>query len=118
MRFAHCGAQVGYELGSRDCFALSEFPVAFANVGRLADAGDDPLADVAAEMQDEVADTVRGVVGAPPDFVVGELREALGDAALVAFEGPSRFGEEKLGEVVLFSLGLPLPGHFVPSSCG
>jgi len=53
-----------------------EFGVALAGVRRLADARDDPLAHVAAKMQYQIADGIRGRVGAVPELFVGELGQA------------------------------------------
>ena len=52
--------------------ALGELGRALAGVGIVIEGGDQPLSDIAVEMQQQIADTVAGLVGAPPDLLVGE----------------------------------------------
>ena len=40
-----------------------------------ADAGDDPLTDIPCKVEDEIADTVVGLVGPPPDIVFWHLQD-------------------------------------------
>ncbi len=45
-------------------------------IRRPSNTGDDPLPDISAQMQDEVTDTVIGLVCAPPDVVIGQFVHA------------------------------------------
>lgn len=84
--FFYCCAEHGAQFGNGDVFALVEFEIAVAFIGRATQAADDPLTDVSVEMEDEVADGVICFVGAPPEVVCGEFFEAAFDAGEIFFQ--------------------------------
>src|SRR5208283_1967647 len=76
--------------------ALGELAVTHPDVGNAAQAGNDPLPDIAAEMQRQISRAVRGGVGAPPDFLDGEQLQAIGDMGKIPAERLAGYGEKQL----------------------
>src|SRR5262249_62386718 len=66
--FLHGFLQSPDKQPARDRTTLGKFFVSLAAVGRPAQSGDDPLADVTAEVQNEIAGGVRRLVRPPPDL--------------------------------------------------
>ena len=56
--------------------AFVEFLLAAPLERTLADAADDPLGDVAAQVQNEIANAVRSLVRSPPEISIGEPLQA------------------------------------------
>ena len=81
----------------RDRPAFVKLLVPLPKVRHAAQPGDNPLAHVAADMQHEITDAVRGFIRTPPDLVVGELLQASDDAWQVALlETGARFPREPM----------------------
>lgn len=78
--------EVGEELLFVNEVAFGEFRRSIAIVGDFGQAGDDPLAEVASQVQKHVADAVHGVVGSAPNLVVVQLLEAVSDPVESASE--------------------------------
>jgi hypothetical protein len=83
--------------------AIGEFRRAIADIFRATDAGDEPLADVAREVQQQIGDAVHfrifAGVGAPPELFVGELAHTMFDFAEAVGERVARGGNEQFGEL-------------------
>ena len=71
--FRQRGAEQCQQVVTGNRVTLCEFCVAIALVRLPADSADDPLARVAAEVQDQVADAVRFFIRTPPDLLVRQL---------------------------------------------
>lgn len=99
--FVEGGVEAGAGFGGRDGEGEGELGVALADVGLVVDAVENPLAQVAFEMQEEIGDGVLVVAAAMRDLVVGQLVEAAGDGLLQVFEALDRVGEEVVGDGVL-----------------
>ena len=95
-RFTHCRVQFGCELGRLQTSARGELGVAIANVRLVADAANDPLANVAAQMQHDVSDRVLIVAVARPHLFGGQPPQAILDA-------PAQ-GQQLLGGILQESL--------------
>lgn len=93
--------EAGEGFGGRDGERGVEFGVALADVGLVVDAVEDPLAEVAFEVNEEIEDGVFVVAGVVTDLFVGELVEAAGDGLLQVFETRGGAGEEVVGDGVL-----------------
>src|SRR5262249_21182088 len=78
------------QLVTGDRPAHGELAGAVAHVRHAADARDDPLPEVAAEVQQEVADRVHRVVRTPPDLGVVQLADAVLDPPGTVRQVPSR----------------------------
>jgi len=78
-------AQLGNELSPGDGASLRELAGALPVVLRSAEAGNDPLADISAQVQDEVARAVGRRIGPPPNFFLGKLLKAFHDAGKILF---------------------------------
>ena len=66
--------------------ALGKFGVTAPDVGSPAEAGNNPLADVSAQMKHKIAGAVGRGIWAPPDLVFGEFAEAANDTREVTLE--------------------------------
>src|SRR5580704_15995922 len=74
------GLQLLDQRTTRDRPAFAELLVSGAHVRRAAQSGNDPLAQVAAEVQNDITSGIGGGVGTPPDFFFTEQLQAAGDA--------------------------------------
>ena len=91
-------AESGGEFGLGDAGGGVELAVALADVGGVADAGDDPLAHVAGEVKEEVADGVFGLVSAEPQLIFVETGDAVIDSVDVFAELGDGVADEDLVE--------------------
>jgi hypothetical protein len=73
-------AQPLYQFGNRNTATGGEFPVALPQIRSATDAGDNPLPDISAKVQHEIADGVCVLTAARPDLLVVEFPEATLDA--------------------------------------
>ena len=103
--FVECGGEAGEGGAGVDGRREGELVVAAADVGLIVDAVEDPLADVAFEMQEEIADGVFVRAAALPDLLLGELAEAGGDVTVKGLHLLGGEGEEVGGDDV-FGHGL------------
>ena len=92
------GAKAGGEFRLGEAGGGVEFGVALADVGGIADAGDDPLAHVAGEVKEEVADGVFGLVSAEPQLIFVETADAVIDSVDVFAELGDGVADEDLVE--------------------
>src|SRR5437660_1045461 len=90
--FQHRLGEYRHELVPRERVPPGELGAAIADVGRPADAAHDPLADVAGQVQHQVADAVGRLIGAPPGVFLGQ-----------PLDGGPDLGQVMAGQV--------LPGH-------
>src|SRR5205085_3529165 len=80
--------------------ALREFSIAIASVGTDADATDDPLTRIPAQVQHQVANAVRLFVGPPPDLLVTEFLQAVFDLRQEVFrQMVARTRDESLADI-------------------
>lgn len=100
-RFVDCGAEVCEGGDDVDGWRESELIVAAADVRLIVDAVKDPLADVAFEMQKEVAHGVLVWGPALPDLFFSELVETGGDGAVKRLHLFGGVGEEIGGDDVV-----------------
>ncbi len=107
--FGHSFLELGKNFGFGAAAVVGEFQRAVTDVFSAADAGDDPLADVAGEMEHQVGDAVHfrsGDVGRgwrlngwpPPDLVVGELVNTVLDFVAPFGERVTGGGEKESGQ--------------------
>ncbi len=90
----HCLVQTLGQLLLRPPAARSELFISLADVRLASDAVEDPLADVAGEMETEVANGVGSLGGALPDLLIVEKGEAGVDAGEILAElGDGEFEE-------------------------
>ncbi len=83
--------------------SLRELAVAFSLVFRSAEACNDPLANISAQMQDEIACAVGRRIGPPPNFLFGKLLKTFHDAGEILFrQGMLRTREKQVCGVGYF----------------
>lgn len=112
--FGDDGGELRGEFGCGRTGASGEFGIASAKVGLAADAGEDPLSNVAAEMEDEVAGRVFVLAAAGPDLVVGEAAEAIVDARGELLELARRAIREEAIDGRVHFLSIEGGGNFWP----
>jgi len=89
-----------------DGVSLLEFWVAIAGVGLWADAANDPLARVSAEVQDQIADTVWLFISSPPDLRVSQLfQAALNLRQIIAQQKLRRMSDKRPGSSMFVFAG-------------
>lgn len=85
-------------LGQRGGWSDGEFVVALADVRLAVDAVQNPLADVAFEMQQQIGDGVLVISAATPGLLLSKLLQAADDLLPGAFGAGVGEGEEVLGD--------------------
>src|SRR5262249_42098647 len=80
LRFLDDVFKPAYQLFFRDRPTFRKLGRTIANIGCAADAGHDPLPQVAAQVQDQVADAVETRLRPPPHLLVIQLTQAVLDA--------------------------------------
>ena len=86
------------KLGPGDRSLLRKLLGPMPQVGRPADARDDPLPQVAREVQDEVADRVHLGPRPPPDLLLAELPEAVLDDFETVLQDMARSPQRGAGD--------------------
>ncbi len=85
-RPANGGLQPVHDLLGIQRVALREFGIAVARISLAGDSVHDPLADVAGQMDDEVADRVAVLVGTLPKLFGGQKAGSAHDLTLIALQ--------------------------------
>src|SRR4029079_10474317 len=88
------------ELGRRRATARGELTVPVATIRRLTNTGDNPLPNIAGEMHKKIADTIRLIVGAPPECLGRKRFDSSANlGAVLGLEVVPRAGDERLREI-------------------
>src|SRR6185503_12418372 len=98
--FFNSAAKSTREIRTRPSIALIELLLPLSPMGCSTNPADDPLAEVAVEMQDQIADAVRLVVGSPPHVLGRKSVDGLLDAGQIAVhEELARLLDERARDV-------------------
>src|SRR6516162_8492822 len=98
--------QPAYQFFFRDWTALREFEGAIAGIRCAADAGTNPLFQVAAQVQEDIGDAVLRLVGSPPNLAVVQLLEAVFDPLHADGKAMAAGGDVGVADAVVVRRGL------------
>src|SRR5262249_37292013 len=79
LRFSNDHFELAEQIALWDRAALGELRGTVPVIGCPADAGYDPLANIAGQMQKEVTDAVHRVGGSPPELILAQLTQTMLD---------------------------------------